>query len=158
MSSTDSFNIVGSRARNIKNNVKEHTQHFSWKLTFPKDVVVESLPLDKIIIINDNLRRMRCKFGLYTEENALLISPKTPYRPGCEYYFWTKYGRKEICVAFMVTEDNQIQTLDQKVSMRKLNDLLQQKYGKPQQTVKIIEVEYGEDIEEYDDEKVDDIV
>ncbi|MCL2399207.1 MAG: hypothetical protein FWC91_05600 [Defluviitaleaceae bacterium] len=160
MNSTESSKVVGGRA-NIKNNVKEQTQHFSWKLTFPRDVLVDNIPLDKIFIINENMRRIRCKFGIYSEENALLISPKTPYRPGHEYYFWTKYGRKEICVAFMVTENNQLQTQDQKVSMRKLNDLLQQKFGKPQQTLKIVEVEYGDDIEsvieEYDAEKVEDI-
>ena len=121
MSTTETFNIVGDMADKIKNNVKEHVQQFSWKLTFPKDVVVDAIPAEDIVILNKQIKRLRSEFVIYPKENAILISPQVPYKPDQEYYFWAKYKKKEICVAFMLTEGNELKTFDQKTSLEKLN-------------------------------------
>jgi len=110
-------------AGKIKNNVKEQIQQFSWKLTFPKEVIVNAIPSEGIVILNKNLKRLRTEFVVYPKENAILISPQSPYKPGQEYFFWAKYKRKEICVAFMVTGSNELRTFDQKTSIDKLNAL-----------------------------------
>ena len=117
----DLLHIIGDMADKIKNNITEQTQQFSWKLTFPKEVAVEGIPTDGIMILNKSLKRLRCEFATYPKENALLISPQTSYKVGQEYFFWLKYKKKEICIAFVVSEDGVMQTYDQKTSMEKLN-------------------------------------
>ena len=118
---TPALQIVGDMADKIRNNVKEQTQQFSWKLTFPVDVVVDDISQEAIMILNKNLHRLRTEFVIYPEENAILISPQTPYKPGQEYFFWAKYLKRELCVAFRVTAEGEMQTFDQKASMSKLN-------------------------------------
>ena len=119
--SAESLHITGDMANKIKNNVKEQTNQFSWKLTFPvKEIDVSNIPTEGIMILNKNLKRMRSEFVIYVDENAILISPQTPYRPGQEYFFWAKYSKQEICVAFTVTADKKMQTFDQKTSLEKL--------------------------------------
>lgn len=117
----DSLQIVGEMAGKIKNNVREQPQQFSWKLTFPKEVAVEDIPTEGVMILNKSLKRLRYEFTTDYRENALLISPQTPYKSGQEYFFWAKCRRKEICIAFVVTENGELQTYDQKTSMEKLN-------------------------------------
>lgn len=121
MNNPDALLIVGDMADKIKNNVKEHVQQFSWKLAFPKDVVVDEIPTEDIMILNKNLKRLRTEFVVFPKENAISISPHTPYKPGTEYFFCAKYKNKEVCIAFVVTADRQMQTFDQKSSMDKLN-------------------------------------
>lgn len=118
---TETLNIVGGAADKIKNNVKTQVQQFSWKLSFPKEVVVNEIPTEGIVILNKNLKRMRTEFVVYPNENSISISPQTPYKPGQEYFFWAKYRRKEICISFLISKDNEMQTFDQKTSIEKLN-------------------------------------
>lgn len=118
---SENFSIVGDMADKIKNNVKSQVQQFSWKLTFTKDVVVDDIDPDRIMILNKNLKRLRTEFVVYPKENAVLISPQTPYKPGADYFFWAKCLRKEVCVAFIVTADNRLHAYDHQTSMEKLN-------------------------------------
>jgi len=120
LNTTESLQIVGEGADKIKNNIKEQSQQFSWKLKFPKEVLVDAIPTDGIAILNKNLKRVRTEFIINTTENAIFISPQTPYKKSQEYFFWAKYNRKEICVCFMITEENQLKTYDQKRSIAKL--------------------------------------
>ena len=121
MNPPEALQIVGDMADKIKNNVKEQVQQFSWKLAFPKEVVVDEIPTEDIMILNKRLKRLRTEFLVFPKENAISIVPQTPYKPGAEYFFWAKYKSKEICIAFVVTEENEMQTFDQKTSMDKLN-------------------------------------
>lgn len=121
MTPTDSLHIVGDMASKIKNNVKEQIQQFSWKLKFPKEVVVKEISTESVMILNRSLKRLRTEFIISPRENAISIVPQTPYKPDVEYFFWAKYRRKEICIAFSVTEDHEMRTFDQKTSMEKLN-------------------------------------
>lgn len=112
------FSIVGDMADKIKNNVKEQVQQFSWKLTFGKDVDVNDMPTEGIMILNKQLKRLRTEFVVNHEENAILISPHYPYKPDLEYFFCAKCrNKKEICVAFTIGEDNRMRTFDQRTSM-----------------------------------------
>lgn len=117
----EGFQILGDMATKIKNNVKQQVQQFSWKLTFPKDIIVGEIPTDGIMILNKNLNKLRTEFAIYPKENSILISPQTPYKPGQEYFFWAKYRNKEICIAFLVTAEKEMQTFDQKTSLDKMN-------------------------------------
>jgi len=111
----------------IKNNVKEQPDHFSWKMKFPKGVLADTVNEADFMLLNKKLERMQCEFVVYGKENAVLISPKTPYKKGDEYFFWAKVKKKEICCAFLINDDNQLQTFEQKTSMEKLNQSLQNK-------------------------------
>ena len=112
-----SLNIVGDMADKIKNNVKEQVQQFGWKLTFGKDVDVNDMPTEGIMILNRHLKRLRTEFTIHHEENSILISPSYPYKPDQEYFFCAKYRKRELYIAFTITEDNRMQTYDQKTSM-----------------------------------------
>ncbi|MCL2016813.1 MAG: hypothetical protein FWG68_11275 [Defluviitaleaceae bacterium] len=117
----ESLNIIGDMAEKIKNNVKQQPTRFSWKLKFPKDIEVATIPETAVMLLNRNLKRLRCEFTNISAENAILISPHSPYKTNREYFFWAKYNTKEICVAFVLSENNTMQTFDRKTSMEKLN-------------------------------------
>ncbi|MCL1988029.1 MAG: hypothetical protein FWG64_08690 [Firmicutes bacterium] len=117
----DHLNIVGDMAEKIKNNVNQQPTRFSWKLKFPNDIEVATIPETSVMLLNRNLKRLRCEFKNISAENAILISPHFPYKPNKEYFFWAKYKTKEICVAFVLSENNTMQTFDRKTSMSKLN-------------------------------------
>ena len=121
MGGTDNLEILGDLAEKIKNNVKEQVDRFSWKLKFPKEVLVEAIAEENIMILNKNLQRMRSEFVIHKKENSILISPQAPYKPNQEYFFWAKYNKKEICIAFMVNDKHQMRTFDRKTSMDKMN-------------------------------------
>ena len=116
------MHIVGGMSDKIKNNVKQPTQQFSWKLAFPKGFSVGTIPQEDIALLNEDYLRLRCGFDINTEENAILVSPQTAYKPGHMYFFWVRYSKKDFCVAFSVTEDGEMQTFDQKTSLQKLKD------------------------------------
>ena len=131
LSTTEEFHVTGDLADKIKNNVKTQAGHFSWKLKFPKKVKVDALSLNDIMIFNKRLNKMRCEFLIYTDENSVLISPHGSYKQNQEYFFWAKYNQKEICVAFMLTETNELRTFDQKTSIQKLNICFKKGAKKP---------------------------
>jgi len=117
-------------ADKIRNNVKKGKKQFSWKLTFPKGVALDEMNENGIMILNRNLKRLRTEFTINTEENAISISPQTPYKAGCEYFFWAKYKKKEICVAFTIGTNHEMQTYDHKTSMDKLTVRLEEEAQK----------------------------
>ena len=121
MNNPEALHIVGDMADKITNNVKEQVQQFSWKLKFPKEVVVGEIPTEGLMILNKTLKRLRTEFVVFPKENAISIVPQTPYKPGAEYFFWAKYKTKELCIAFTLNEDHEMHTFDQKASMDKLN-------------------------------------
>jgi len=126
------INIVGDMADKIQNNVTGEEPHrFAWKLAFPKSMMVEAIPTEDIVILNKDLQRLRTEFVVDGSANAIFISPRTPYKEGQEYYFWAKHWhkqsgkwiKKEICIAFVITEEDELQTFDQKTSMAMLSEL-----------------------------------
>ena len=139
------LNIVGDMADKIKNNVKQQVQQFSWKLTFPKEVVVDDIPAERIMILNKQTKRLRTEFVVYPRENAILVSPQTPYKPDEEYFFWAKYKKKEICIAFTVSEDHELKTSDQKASIEKLNQNLKRAAAKAKKAAPQIEPQEEEE-------------
>ena len=128
--SEETLQIVGDMADKIKNNVKEQLRQFSWKMTFPKEFVVKDIPVDKIMILNKDLKRLRTEFTVSDKDNTIMITPQAPYKPEQEYYFWAKYKNKELCVAFTVTGENELNTLDKTTSLNKLNRLFKKQAKK----------------------------
>ena len=136
--SAETLEIVGDMAEKIKNNVIEDVQQFSWKLSFPRKLIlVDSLSTDSISILNKNLKRVRTDFVIYAEENAVRISPHSQYIPNQDYFFWAKYAAKEICVAFQITEDNQLKAYDQKMSIRRMQHRLMVEEKKVEMKAKV---------------------
>jgi hypothetical protein len=147
------INIVGNAANRIKNNVSgDEPQRFSWRLTFPKSVIVEAIPAEDIVILNKNLQRVRTEFVVDGKSNSIFISPRTPYKEGQEYYFWVKHWakqsgkwiRKEICIAFVVTEEDELRTFDQQTSMAMLGELFKKQERRAAARKKAEQGEEGE--------------
>ena len=118
----DTLHIVGDMADKIKNNVKKQVQQFSWKMKFPKDIPVNEIQTEGIMLLNKQLKRVRCEFVNYPSENAIMLVPQTPYKTDQEYFFWAKFRNKEVCIAFVISEDRKVQTFDRKTSMDKLQN------------------------------------
>jgi len=130
--------IVGDMADKIKNNVKEELHFFSWKLTFPKELQVDTIPEKGIMILNQQMKRVRTEFTINPKENSIKIAPAHPYKPREVYFFYAKCQRKkEICIAFVMTEDNKMQTFDQKTSREKMTAISRREAKKAERLAKM---------------------
>ena len=147
--SSDSLSIVGEMADKIKNNVKEQVKQFSWKMSFPKDLNVEEISTSGIMILNKQMKRVRSEFVTYPRENAIMIAPQTQYKPDQEYFFCAKYRNKEICIAFTISKDHELNAFDQKTSLSMMN-----RYFKREAKKAIYHKEVSEKTQSAEKEKV----
>lgn len=135
------LSIIGGMAKKIQNNLtSELHDQFSWKIRFPKNLPIEYEvvedeygeedvrilnPTTMAVINSDNLRT-RCRFYVNVDENSVWLLPEKQYELGKDYvfiatYYDSKNQKKEICLAFTLSDEHTMRTFDTKTSIEILS-------------------------------------
>ena len=82
-------------------------------------------PTTMAVINSDNLRT-RCRFYVNVDENSVWLLPEKQYELGKDYvfiatYYDSKNQKKEICLAFTLSDEHTMRTFDTKTSIEILS-------------------------------------